>query len=419
MKLSRCSQGIVLLTVVLALFSFFFDDLPAAVAAGGLLFFLIARGALFFSVLQRTAGSLAVSRSVSPLFARQGSRVSVRAVVSGEVPPGYFAVVTDLPPEGSYLSAGSATGIVLGSAVLSYTLTPMGIGKHDFSGIHLSFSDLFFRTGLPIRMAGESLTVLPLAAYSLPGRDLAGETEVPHITPFTSPGIREFREYVQGDDPRSIDWKLSAKYDRLYVREYMGRALHSRLLIVDLPDMHQPCDEDAFSRFRDATAGIIAAQVQGSLETAVLLISGPNLLSFIPSVSDTGLLIAMMHDLMPSPRLHHLSRYAATPVLRARYAHPAGRDDPFGEALTRVTLAFLATRLPTLFEAQVSRVFSAVQTPTVHLFSLALGDASHLRILAGQAAGAGMDLHLHIPKERWDLVRPKVRGSGFASVEVV
>ncbi|MFA5295965.1 MAG: DUF58 domain-containing protein [Methanoregulaceae archaeon] len=419
MKPTRCSQGIVLLTVVLALFSFFFDDLPAAVAAGGLLFFLIARGALFFSVLQRTAGSLAVSRSVSSLFARQGSRVSVRAVVSGEVPPGYFAVVSDLPPEGSYLSAGSATGVVLGPAVLSYTLTPMGIGEHDFSGIHLSFSDLFFRTGLTIRMAGESLTVLPLAAYSLPGRDAAGETEVPHITPLTSAGIREFREYMRGDDPRRIDWKLSAKYDQLWVREYMGRALHSLLLIVDLPDMHQPLDEEVFSRFRDATAGVIADQVQGSRETAVLLISGPNLLSFLPSVSDTGALVAMLRELMPSPRLHHLFRYAPTPVLRARYAHLAGRKDLFADVLTRVTGSFLATRLPTLFEAQVSRVFSAAQTPTTHVFSLALGDASHLRVLAGQAAGAGMDAHLHIPRERWDLVRQKVRGSGFASVEVV
>lgn len=408
-----------LLAVVLALFSFFFDDLPAAVAAGGLLFFLLARGALFFSALQRTAGSLAVSRAVSPLFVRQGSRVSVRTLVSGEVQSGYIAVVSDLLPPGASLLSGSATGIVMGSAVLSYTLTPTSIGEQDFSGLRLSFSDIFFRATLTVGLAGESLTVLPLAAYSLPGRDAASETEVPHITLLTSPGIREFREYVQGDDPRRIDWKLSAKYGRLWVREYTGRALHSSLLIVDLPDMHQLFDEAAFSRFRDATAAIIADQVQGSTETAVLLISGPNLLSFLPSVSDAGMLVSMLRDLMPSPRLHHLFRYAPAPVLRERYAHLAGQEDPFAAVLARVTHAFLATRLPMLFEVQVSRVFSAARTPTAHLFSLGLGDMSHLRILAGQAAGAGMDVHLHVPRERWDLVREEVRGSGFASVEVV
>jgi len=45
--------------------------------------------------------------------------------------------------------------------------------------------------------------------------------------------FREHRPYVPGDDPRTIDWKLFGKTDRLYIREYEEETNVRCTLLVD------------------------------------------------------------------------------------------------------------------------------------------------------------------------------------------
>src|SRR5574344_2814195 len=43
----------------------------------------------------------------------------------------------------------------------------------------------------------------------------------------------ELREYVQGDDIKDIDWKASARSQKLLVRQYIAERKHNVLLVFD------------------------------------------------------------------------------------------------------------------------------------------------------------------------------------------
>ena len=425
MELSRCSRGMVLLAVVLGFYAFFFDAPAAAIASGGLAAFLIVRAFLFVSALRYTAGSFSVERSLSHRFIRQGSSLDVTTRIGFSLPPTFSLALTDRIPSGSALSGGNRSCVPEGirSCTFSYTLTPLTIGEHAFGGVTMTVSDLFFSGSLLVRVAGATaptFTVLPSADYALRGTDTYGEAESPSITPVMSPGIRSFREYVPGDDLRSIDWKLSAKHDTLWVREYMGRAEQADLIIIDLPDAGAPFSPEAFARLKDTAAGAVAARSSSSRAFSVMLISGPNLVSFFPGESDQLKLIAMMNKLTPVPRLHHLSRYLSTAALRKRHAGLVRQDGSFSDHLSRITTAFLSRRSPSAFEIQLARTIHSIRAGSAHLFSLGLHDTSHLRLIAEQGAMGAMIVHLHIPEECYSpAARSSLGRCGFSSVEVV
>ena len=53
----------------------------------------------------------------------------------------------------------------------------------------------------------------------------AGDAPGGHRSKFRGGGIEfsEVREYVAGDDPRWIDWNVSARHGRLYIKEFADR----------------------------------------------------------------------------------------------------------------------------------------------------------------------------------------------------
>jgi uncharacterized protein (DUF58 family) len=60
---------------------------------------------------------------------------------------------------------------------------------------------------------------------------LSGQQKSPYKG--TSVEFREHREYVAGDDPRFLDWKLYAKSDRFYVKQYEEETNLKAYLILD------------------------------------------------------------------------------------------------------------------------------------------------------------------------------------------
>lgn len=407
MRFSRCSRGIAALAVVLALLALFFDALPAALVSGGLVVFISVRGVLFLSGLSSAAGSLAVHRSLSPLLVRQGTAVTVVSEGRITVPPGCAALVTDLPPHGAVVS-GSPAVAAAGDFRLDYAITPLVTGEHPFRGVMLSFSDPFFATTLTLRTGGvlePSLAVLPSTEFPASGRERYGERESAALSALKSPEIRVFREYLPGDDPRQIDWKLSAKYDTLYVREYLGRAEYATLLAVDLPDAALPYDREAFERLKEAAASVIIARMQDRVPFSVLLVSGPNVVSYAPLDRDPQRLLALITKLAPVSRMHSLYRYRSTGALKRRISALAASSEPFVQRLSALSAAHVSHRLPHAFEVQVSRVFQAVPGSSAHLFTLADRDTSHLRILSEQATLQGVRLEVHVPKEVHDPAR--------------
>lgn len=70
----------------------------------------------------------------------------------------------------------------------------------------------------------------------------------------------ELREYVQGDDIKDIDWKASARSQKLLVRQYIAERKHNILIVFDT-NMNMLGDSDGYEEKRELaimSAGTLA-----------------------------------------------------------------------------------------------------------------------------------------------------------------
>ncbi len=77
----------------------------------------------------------------------------------------------------------------------------------------------------------EAIAQLQLFARGVVEGLTAGQHRSPHKG--TSAEFKEHRQYVHGDELRSIDWKLFGKTDRLYIRQYEDETNLNAMLLLD------------------------------------------------------------------------------------------------------------------------------------------------------------------------------------------
>jgi len=122
-----------------------------------------------------------------------------------------------------------------------YTATPLGAGAVTLTGVTVRFSDLqgLFTTQrfLPCR---QSYRILPTCIDVETNRQMTKQ-----VNSLPPPGIHriqragmgsellELREYIPGDPPKSIAWKVSAKRDVLMTRQYESEVPVRTTLFVD------------------------------------------------------------------------------------------------------------------------------------------------------------------------------------------
>lgn len=122
-----------------------------------------------------------------------------------------------------------------------YTATPLGAGAAILAGVTVRFSDLqgLFTTQrfLPCR---QSYRILPTCIDVETNRQMTKQ-----VNSLPPPGIHrmqragmgsellELREYIPGDPPKSIAWKVSAKRDVLMTRQYESEVPVRTTLFVD------------------------------------------------------------------------------------------------------------------------------------------------------------------------------------------
>src|SRR5687768_3665323 len=77
----------------------------------------------------------------------------------------------------------------------------------------------------------ERLNALQLSARSV----VAGATLGQHRSPVRGASVefRQHRAYVPGDEPRRLDWRVLARTDRPYVREYQEETNLRCMLLLD------------------------------------------------------------------------------------------------------------------------------------------------------------------------------------------
>ncbi len=99
----------------------------------------------------------------------------------------------------------------------------------------------------------------------------------------------EHRQYVPGDDPRHIDWKIYGKRDRLYVRQYEEEAQLQCLVAVDASRSMMYRSEDSpcskFDQARLIAAAMVWLVLNQGDAVGLAMFNEAGLQSFVPPTS--------------------------------------------------------------------------------------------------------------------------------------
>jgi uncharacterized protein (DUF58 family) len=425
---THLTSGIAALALALLLAAWFFSHLLLLALATSILIFLLTRCILFLLALRTVGNSLAVLRETDKIICRQGGVVTVTTTCRAAVPARLRVTVSDLLPAGAVLKSGSNQGILRDAMQCRYEISLMATGAIGFGGLDLGISDAFFRTTLrclapPFR--NPVIHVEPFSLFALTGTaGLQGEIEHDRHQLIPGYGIRSFRDYVSGDDPRHIDWKLSAKHGRIFVRQYTGLSGSVPLIVLDVPDKTAP--DGAADALKGAVAAIAEQTTVRSGGGHLLVISGANVVRSSSFARQMRSVRDVLMSATPGERLVFFYRKLDAATVRSRARRIAAVDEPeepgqrFRSGLSEVYHTFSRSVKPSTFELQVSRVFGSFPAADVYLFSTFTGDQSHTRQVILEAHMHGMPVHARTPLACATpaLLRSLAR-SGLASIEVI
>ncbi len=416
MEPTRHALAVAALALGLGTAAWFFDDPVLLASATVLAVFLVYRAAVFLGALGRTTRGLTVARETDNLIVRQGAILSFRLTAGAPVRKGTHLSVHEELPFGAILRTGRAEASCspgpdgTETASLSYGMVVMNAGTIGFPGLTLRLRDAFFSSEFRDTRPSARLPILhvePAGQFLLTGSGgFYGQNEEDRRPLIRGYGIRGFRAYLPGDDPRTIDWKLSAKHDRLFVREYSGITSAKPFFVADLPDAGVDFPEEGFRQLRNAVYDAIMAGQRESVNTRVLLISGPNIVAFHEVGTDAASATKVLAAMVPTGRLHHLYRLrnnAGARMFQRRIDRLRMSGGPGSQQylmrLSGIAGSFSATPVINEFERQLARVLRHADASELYLFSLFCGDQSHARELVIQSGRYGMRVHAVAPRD--------------------
>ena len=102
------------------------------------------------------------------------------------------------------------------------------------------------------------LSRLELAARWPMEGNIAGRHKSPHRG--SSVEFAEYRKYVPGDDPRMLDWRVYARSDKFFIKEFEADTNLRCHLVLDASGSMQFGDKFGYARKLAATLGFLAMQ---------------------------------------------------------------------------------------------------------------------------------------------------------------
>src|SRR5436305_13302660 len=97
----------------------------------------------------------------------------------------------------------------------------------------------------------QKISKMEMVAHQVMDGYVQGMHKSPHIG--FALDFAQHRQYVPGDDIKRIDWRVYAKADRYYIKQYEVTTNLKAQLIVDASgSMKYQCQNDALSKFRYA-----------------------------------------------------------------------------------------------------------------------------------------------------------------------
>jgi uncharacterized protein (DUF58 family) len=113
---------------------------------------------------------------------------------------------------------------------------------------------------------------MPLLGQGVLGRHLLA------LAQRLGPGdFHSLRDYVDGDEPRSIHWRASARSEQLKVRQHSVEGLQRCVVLLDQHVPAGPHAEDAFERAVTAAASVVHSADRAGLTTRFVTTDGADL----------------------------------------------------------------------------------------------------------------------------------------------
>lgn len=144
----------------------------------------------------------------------------------------------------------------------------------------------------PETLAG--LANLELIARTAVEGFLTGLHRSPHYG--FSQEFKEYRAYVEGDDPRFVDWNVYARTERTYIRRYEGETNTRLMILLDASASmgygSQSITKLQYGKFLAAALAYLAARQH---DPVGLIVFDEKVRTFRPATSRAGSLTAMIH----------------------------------------------------------------------------------------------------------------------------
>lgn len=425
MRLKRCTRVIIAAFLILSSSAYILDKPGLLAASLSLWVLIICRYALFFSRLKSVAASVQIVRTIDKSLVRQGMNCAVTNRVVMKIEEGVMATYGEMIPAGIFIEEGEIRTHPLSvgyhKEILTYRVIPVTHGNILFPGGSLIVQDPFFETDILLSRAdftGPVLSVQPAPFFEKTGKKSQfGGVETHKIRAQHGHSIRTYRKYLQDDDFKSIDWKLSAKHDTLYVREYTSLENYPPLIIIDLPDKDQEFDEDSFSELIQAVSTRIEKTLKEGISISLLIISGPNIISSLYDEYDLARYMTIIRErLHPSIRIHHQYRTRLRSEIRDDLKNLRNQDKEVSEEnvtlhrslLNNIYHHHLLDNRRNRFSSQISRIFSSIRTDEISFYSLCDGDISYIRELSRQSRYSRVRFRIRTPAGR-DIIKMKPR----------
>jgi hypothetical protein len=394
-------------------------------AAGALAAGILGQYLLFDTSVRDIVSSVEITRSLSRNPLRRGTMLQVTATVTAKGLPRMDVQVTDLPPVHT-LPAGGTTIVTLrpdpSSQVyqLIYQIIPDIHGEQPFSGISVTVRNLFFEDTLLLcreRDQAPVLVVQPSGFFEAPPSDQSqGDLDSRRMSLWSGLDFHSLAEYHPGDDIRRVDWKVSAKHSRMFIKRYSGQMNFPPLLVVDLPWAGVPFPTKEFNRLISEVTGRVKHTVDTYQYVSVLVISGPNILHFIREEKNFSRCISELRDWMhPAERTGHFYHMKDRADLRLYIRNcEFARDqtaDPKMQAFYGImsdhVLSTLQYQRTPAFSGQVARTLSQIQFNEADILSLGRGDTSHIRLLGRllQARNVRVNIRIMEPTDAQEASR--------------
>jgi uncharacterized protein (DUF58 family) len=194
--------------------------------------------------------------------------------VSDRVPSGGRRIRGENQAEGS-ISAGRPLTI-------EYELTCVAPGPLRFEGLAIEAADVqgFFYYHAFVRQAVQYRVLPPLADAGGQGPAVKRHNIIPllgshrHLRPGTGSELLDLRDYLPGDPPRTIAWKVSARRDRLITKEFESEVPVRCTLFVDASEsvrVGSPAD-CALTRLIEIAAAVAQAAAAARDLTGLCLV---------------------------------------------------------------------------------------------------------------------------------------------------